>query len=171
MKKNEIRFQELLSRDLTEALDKHLSEEFNRIHLAQKKLAGFEGNFLMNNVIYVEGGTTQDIGGIEFTKLDPTLLEKFKDWENYSQDLKFKWERAKQILGSCLARARSFQDLRDMLPDYIWVSYSSRPELKHLERTRKSLEDDDGSEYGIRLVQMFKSIAPTLHFMAGIRIL
>lgn len=110
----------------------------------------------------------------------PQHLEFWKDYQEYAQS----WQLVSQSLRSVSMRAKSWQDLRDMLPDHVLSGFMSEPELQGLQRTRPDLYagPESADDYQQRLqdrlihwdeflVKMYSRIGGTISLYLGYKFL
>ena len=158
-----------------------LYEEHNAILASHRELTG--------GVCYLAGGAIFGPGGVQPAKLDKLkplpsqLLPVHQTWlANYNRH-ETEWVRAKQILRTVVGRAKTWQDIRDMVPDHVLRPFPSIG-LMELTRQRPDLyagQPDDPTYtqerkereryWDTKLLDLYESVAPTINLYVSYRLL
>lgn len=122
---------------------KNLEQDFNRLFEDHRAQTGSD-HFIVGNKVYFYGPQIHGAGVIRFqglgAKLHPDHMERFEAWIKEYDEFRLGHQGIQQTLRSIVMRAKNWQDIRDMFPEYVISRFLfSHPELSVLDRTRPDL--------------------------------
>lgn len=151
--------------------------------LAQHRSMTASNCYLMAGKIFGPGG--KHPGKIEgrLVALDPSLHVQHYEWWAHMQQHEEEWVKAMQVVRTVFGKAKNWQDVRDMLPDFVLRSFPAQG-LMALSRTRPDLfagskEDanyaqeraDREQHWDSKLLDLYEQAAPSINFYVGYKLL
>lgn len=147
--------------------NKILGDTLKDLVTQQRKKTG-ASHFVVGTNVFFEDGRVVPLTAVRFgtqaAKLDPELREQFDTfWQDYN-DYNEGWQQVSQTLGSVMARAKNWQDVRDMLPDYVLAGTLNHKQLQGLQRTRPDIYagHKDSPDYAAKLAERLPYWDPLL---------
>ena len=159
-----------------------IQDNHNKL-LAQHRSMTGSNCYLMGGKLIGPGG--KHPGKIEgrLKPLDPSLHVLHYEWLDQFRQHEEEWVKAMQVLRTVFAKAKNWQDVRDMIPDFVLRSFPAQG-LMALSRTRPDLfagsKDDPNYpkeradrevHWDTKLLDLYEQAAPSINFYVGYKLL
>lgn len=178
------------SSELATEISKHYQEKVLRYALceivSQNRAKTGANHYIVGGSAFFDSGAIAEVSQVRFkgsaAKLSDELLPKHLEWAAEYNQFKEEKDKVSQVLKSILARANNWNDVRDMLPDYV-INVSDWTPVKNVQRTRPDLFIIPGSEnfsedfeersryWNPILITMYGKIGKTISLYLGYRLL
>lgn len=123
---------------------------------------------------YYVGGAGLKPANVNMQLLNPGLMGEHLSWQESFELFKNDWGRAKQILGSVIARVETPQDLRDILPEYVIQPVLQMEPILGLTRKVPDLYSGDPlalEHWNPNSVSMYQQVGSLIEIFVGYRFL
>ncbi|WP_199097267.1 hypothetical protein [Dyella sp. ASV21] len=166
------------SRQLCDALPapfkRTMAGQFEQISAAHRSNTGANA-FLYGQDVYFDTGVVLPITRVKGKpqSLAPELLPTFLAWLKPTKEMQADLDRIRQVLGSIVMRAKSWQDVRDMLPDRL-LAFSTSTHID-LPRTTPDLQEaaKQGGEpiWNASLTRLYAQVGDIIDLYLGYKLL
>jgi hypothetical protein len=166
----------LITRGIATCYATVLAPESDAVHDAQTMHYGFEAPYLYGNQVFQRRAMPVETRNFKVAGAMPlheSCYEQHREWyakfDAFSNDVK----KISQGLNSTLIRSKSWQDARDMLPDYLINLVDSDAELRQMGRTRPSLADKEhrSAHWDFSVCNVYDRVDRYINFYLGFQLL
>lgn len=126
---------------LPDAVKRTMEGHYAKLLADHIRLNGGGNSFLVGSLVHFENQLVLPLSRVVGVPrgLHQSLVPAFLAWEKPFKELNVQLDRIRQTLNSILMRAKSWQDVRNMVPDYYSRPLHHLPPMAGLQRTTLDL--------------------------------